>query len=77
MLQEQLDGPVRDLAAFRACASSVERVAAVDADVMLAKAAGGRGTPTIIVNGLRTGKPPDSTRLAALIQAELRRGSKQ
>jgi protein-disulfide isomerase len=68
---------VRDLTAFRACTSKMDRVAAVDADMMLAKAAGGRGTPTIIVNGLRVGKAPDSTRLASIIQAELKRNSRR
>lgn len=60
---------ISDIAAFDRCASSKSTDAAIDADIAEAKRVGGRGTPTIVVNGLLL-RPPYSTR-ALLSYVEL------
>jgi protein-disulfide isomerase len=55
---------VRDLAAFERCATASDPVASIGEDVEEARRTGGRGTPTIVINGLRL-RPPYSTAIIA------------
>jgi protein-disulfide isomerase len=55
---------VPDTVAFQACIRQPGRVARVDQDAALALAAGGAGTPTVLVNGQRLGGVPDSQALS-------------
>jgi protein-disulfide isomerase len=64
---------IPDMVAFGACARDTEPVPAVDRDVAAAMALGARGTPTVIVDGLYLGMPPDSADLADLFTTILRK----
>jgi protein-disulfide isomerase len=64
---------VPDLKAFAACATRTDSVARINAGMRDALLAGGRGTPTIIVNGLRMARSPDSTQLFRLIDEALKK----
>lgn len=50
------------------CLSDTTRIPAVEADIRLAQAIGGRGTPTLVINGRLVRGVPDSARLERLIQ---------
>lgn len=50
-----------------ACLSDTTRIPAVEADIDLVQAIGGKGTPTIIINGRLVRGTPDSARLENLI----------
>jgi protein-disulfide isomerase len=63
---------VRDSVAFRACVGANDSVSAVSGDVAAAALAGGTGTPTILVNGLRLPGAPDSVTFDSLIAATIR-----
>lgn len=53
---------VPDLAAFDSCYSTPGRLQVVDRDAVVAEGIGGRGTPTIVINGWRfNGIPPSGT----------------
>lgn len=65
---------IRDHAAFLECIASREPVAAVDRDIEAAARAGGRGTPTVIVNDRLIRSFPDSVLLRELVEAALERG---
>jgi protein-disulfide isomerase len=66
------DAGVPDLAAFETCNSSAAPIPSIEADIAAAKAVGGRGTPTILVNGLMLAGLPDSAKLEGYVQAAIR-----
>lgn len=63
---------VNDLLKFDTCMLDTAVVPAVERDIAAAKAAGGTGTPTVIVNGLRLVRIPD----VATLEADLERARK-
>ncbi len=66
------EAEVPDARAFATCNAQTGPVAAVEADINVAKAVGGRGTPTIVINGLRLTGAPDSASLGRLIESALK-----
>jgi protein-disulfide isomerase len=67
---------VADLNAFDRCSADSLPVLAIDEDVAAAKAIGGTGTPTIVVNGWLLTGGGDRDRIDSLVQSALRAGSK-
>lgn len=66
---------VADLEAFDRCMATDSADARIRADIAAARSAGARGTPTVIVNGLRLAQPPDSAELDRLLRSVLRDGA--
>jgi protein-disulfide isomerase len=62
---------VPDIPAFEACARKTEPVPAIVSGEALAKALDVQGTPTVIVNGWRLGRPPSAEELDAMVKAIL------
>lgn len=62
---------VPDLPAFNRCNTAASPLPIIEADKVAATNAGGRGTPTIIINGLRLPGAPDSARLGQFVRAAL------
>ncbi len=62
---------VSDLAAFRTCNSSAEKIPSVEAGIEAAKAVGGTGTPVVVLNGLRLPGAVDSLRLEEFVKEAL------
>lgn len=67
------DAGVADLVAFTACNTKTDALASVAADTVAVREIGGRGTPTILVNGLLLPGVPDSARLDGYIQDALKK----
>lgn len=59
---------VEDTWAFSECLSSDQVTSRISGDVDIADQAGARGTPTVIVNGLRLSRPPSSDELRLLVE---------
>lgn len=68
---------VRDSAEFARCVADQRPKEAIEADVRAAKAVGGRGTPTVVVNGIRYPYPPDSLELFRIIDSVLSRSPRK
>ena len=66
---------VADSDAFERCMSSKQVESIIARDTAAAQIAGGWGTPTIIVNGLRLAQTPDSASLDKLVRQALESGS--
>jgi protein-disulfide isomerase len=66
------DAGVQDSAAFSRCNDLATPVPAIETDIDAAKAIGGTGTPTIVVNGLMLVGSPDSTHLDEYVRTALR-----
>lgn len=60
---------VADLSEFSSCMETVGTVPAIEADIAAVKEIGGRGTPTILVNGMMLGTERDSTYLSGIIES--------
>lgn len=71
--QFALDSGVPDTASFRICNSSRKQVAAIQGDIAAARELDSRGTPTVMVNGLKYRLPPTAEQLIDVIEAELRK----
>jgi protein-disulfide isomerase len=67
------DAGVHNLAEFSKCAAKTGEDANIEASIAEARRIGGKGTPTVVVNGLRLHGTPDSSRLAQAIERALRR----
>ncbi len=65
------DAGVPDLPAFNSCNTATSPIPGIEADKVAAKAVGGSGTPTILINGLRLPGAPDTTRLEEFVRAAL------
>jgi protein-disulfide isomerase len=65
------DAGVADTAAFNLCNRAASPIAAVARDSIAARALGGRGTPTILVNQLRLTGVPDSATLERMVKDAL------
>jgi hypothetical protein len=65
---------VVDLKAFEECRTG-EPPLSIAEDVKAAKAVGGTGTPTVLIDGFRIPFTPDSAELDRLIRAALRRAA--
>ena len=63
---------VVDLEAFQACVSDTARVAVIEGDIAAVRDLGGRGTPTLIVNGVHLGKTPIAAELEEIVAEALR-----
>jgi len=59
---------IRDTAAFAICSRDTTAVPLIQSDIVAARLAGGRGTPTILVNELRLEFMPDSDGREKLIK---------
>ncbi len=66
------DAGVADTGAFATCASRTGPVIAIDIDSAAARKLGGRGTPTLLINGLRLPGAPDSASLNRLVIAAIK-----
>jgi protein-disulfide isomerase len=64
---------VADIVAFNDCLSRSEPVPAIEADIAAVRELGGRGTPTILINGLLLTSAPDSIELDELVRNALSR----
>jgi protein-disulfide isomerase len=64
---------VRDTSQLLACIAGPAAAAALESDVKLGHDLGVRGTPTVLINGLRFQTPPDSTVLDSIVR-NLRKG---
>lgn len=62
---------VADLKAFEECVSDPSPVPAIERDKAMAEELGGRGTPTLIVNGTHLGATPEAAELEKIIQNAL------
>ncbi|HEY4320132.1 MAG TPA: thioredoxin domain-containing protein [Gemmatimonadales bacterium] len=62
---------VPDIPAFDRCNSIAGTVPSVEADIAAAKAIGGHGTPTIVINGMMIANSLDSTRIDSLVRAAI------
>jgi protein-disulfide isomerase len=69
-----IESGVPDTGAFLACNASNLPVPAIDRDSAVASHLGGRGTPTVVINGHLFGFVPDSARLDSLVRVAFRRG---
>ena len=58
---------VPDLDAFGECVADNKPVDSIEKDIAAVTELGGRGTPTVVVNGTYLGQPPDAPALRALI----------
>ncbi|MEO8478360.1 MAG: thioredoxin domain-containing protein [Gemmatimonadota bacterium] len=65
------DAGVSDTAKFAKCMEVQGRVDAIERDIELARSMELRGTPTIIINGLRYGSVPNKERLDRLVRYHL------
>jgi protein-disulfide isomerase len=65
------DAGVSDLPAFERCNTMVGTVPRIESDKALALRTGGRGTPTIVVNGKMLGGVPDSAAFDGIIRTAL------
>jgi protein-disulfide isomerase len=65
------EASVVDLDAFEECALRSAPVGSIEADIRAARSAGGRGTPTLIINGHRYPMQRDSLWLPSLIDSLL------
>lgn len=63
---------VSDVAAFGACIAREEPVGQIESDIAAVRALGGRGTPTLVVNGQVLSGTPSAAQLENLISAVLR-----
>ncbi|HRP07249.1 MAG TPA: thioredoxin domain-containing protein [Gemmatimonadales bacterium] len=63
------ESEVGDMADFTECASDTGPVARVDQDSALVRRIGGSGTPTVVLNGIRWGRPPTREEVAEIIAA--------
>ncbi len=68
-----IEAGIPDTARFAACNARPGAVSAIDADVAAARRLGGRGTPTLIVNGLLLLGLPDSADLHDIVAAQLKK----
>ena len=64
---------IPNIAEFDACMANKLPVPSIEADMKAFEQVGGRGTPTILANGFRFASPPDSARLSAFIDDQLRK----
>jgi protein-disulfide isomerase len=62
-----LEAGVADIPRFEKCASREGPLPSIEADIAAAKAVGGRGTPTLVVNGTRYNLRSDSAWLPRLV----------
>jgi hypothetical protein len=62
---------IPDSLAFRRCISDADPLPAVEADIDLARSIGGKGTPTLVINGKLLRVMPDSALLAVLLTEAL------
>lgn len=62
---------IEDLPAFVDCASREDPVATIERDLTAGRDLSVAATPTIVVNGLRLARTPDSTRLQQVVEAAL------
>jgi protein-disulfide isomerase len=62
---------VPDLAEFDACLTGPEAASAVDRDTDLVQRLGGRGTPTVLLDGELLGSPPDSASMLRRLRERL------
>jgi len=69
------ESEVPDLKAFEACVSQTGLLQTITEDIEEVTRIGGKGTPTLVINGMRLPSTPDSTRLSAMIDAELAKRS--
>jgi protein-disulfide isomerase len=61
---------IPDLASFETCVSSVEPVEGIERDVLAARAIGGRGTPTILINETMLQGARDFASISELIDSK-------
>jgi protein-disulfide isomerase len=66
-----LDAGVPDSGAFNACMAEGGRPPAIQDDIEAAVGLGGSGTPTVLINGLKYERVPDSARLKRLVRYHL------
>lgn len=64
---------VPDIAAFNRCATDTAPLAEITASVAQARLIGGRGTPTVVINGYFLALGADSVTIDSLVRAEIRR----
>jgi protein-disulfide isomerase len=69
------DARVRDIDAFDRCASRNSPVESIEGDIAAARAAGGTGTPTLVINGMRYPLRRDSLWLNHVIDSLLSAGN--
>lgn len=65
------ESTVSNITAFEQCMSSNRVEARIHSDIEAAESAGARGTPTIILNGLRLAQPPQPGELERLVDEVL------
>lgn len=61
---------VRDIAAYDACTAISGKVQAVEDDIAAARAIKGRGTPTIIINGVEPARLPTLETLEDMVKGD-------
>lgn len=64
---------VPDLDAFEVCLQSGEADEAIEADLKAGREVGARGTPTVLLDGVYLGSPPDSVTLFRMIEEAIGR----
>jgi protein-disulfide isomerase len=67
---------VHDKASFRKCASSTEKSARVEADILAAHEVGVRGTPTIVIGDTVYAVPPSMSQLRAMVEQRRQRAAR-
>lgn len=65
------DAGITDPAPFVECSNAVDEVPAIRRDIELGNGLPVLGTPTVLIDGLLLGLPPDSARLFDLVQERL------
>jgi protein-disulfide isomerase len=68
-----LEAGVPDSITFSRCVAETGPIAALALDTLAVKEVGGRGTPTIVIGGIRLGTSPNAERLDSLVRRELER----
>ena len=67
------DAGVPDASAFEACTAATDSLPRIASDVEAINAIGGRGTPTVLLDGMHLGQVPDEKELTRRIDRILRR----
>jgi len=63
---------VPDLSAFETCLAEERPRERIEADIAAVRELGGRGTPTVVVNGILLGAVPDSATLDRMVQEAIK-----
>lgn len=64
-----LESGITNLDAFESCTEGTQMDPAIEEDIRLAKAVGGLGTPTVVVNGIRFLSAPDAMALDSIVRS--------